>query len=291
MPAGGNLRYMSDIPSSFLEVATHVINSYSTGLTKVTFHPDRGEEVVLIGSGTFISIGEDYGILTAHHVLERLYEPCELGLVLDQREHRWTIDVAHLTLFEIAVPGIPGKGPDLAYIGLPSVRARSISSLKSFFNLDAHRSEILNYPPERHSSVWFINGIPDEYTKDDPSSSGFQIARSFQTLCGAGGASKIYEEAGYDYVEVVVSYQDDNELPSTFGGISGGGLWQVSLKSGEVDLEPDRYLFTGMPFAETRDITNSRRKIFCHGPASVFQKAYDVIRQRHAHPFATADPG
>jgi len=210
--------------------------------------------------------------------MECLYCPCKLGLILIEGKHRPTIDVQHLNLKEIAVPGIPGEGPDLAYIGLPRIRAQGISSIKSFYDRDVDREEMLNNPPDPHSAVWFVNGIPDEFTRDVIPSGGFDGARLFEGLCGAGGPDKLYEQNGYDYIDMIVEYEEENRLPTTFGGISGGGLWQVTFSSRENGIEPNRYLLSGLPFAETREIINRRRIIYCHGPRSIFDNVYSVVR-------------
>jgi len=269
--------FTSDLPKDFLRTSKDLINSYSTGLVRITYPPEPPEDVRLIGSGTFIRIGSLCGILTAYHVLERLYCPCELGLVLVEGEQRPTIPVEYLDLVEIAVPGIPGEGPDLAFIGLPPSRVEGISMFKSFYDLGVDREEMITSPPNPNSAIWFVNGIPDEFTVDEPSTGAFEVTKFFHGLCGAGGANRIYDEEGYDYIEVIVEYEEEATLPTTFGGISGGGLWQVTIQPGSGDLRRDRYLLSGMPFAETKAIIDGKRTIFCHGPRSIYDVSYTFL--------------
>ncbi len=275
-----NRKYIltSELPIEFLQIATHVINSYSTGLLRIVRPDDRPEEAILIGSGTFICVGSRYGILTAHHVLKRLYDPCELGLILVEEEHRSTIPVEDLDLIEIAVSGIPGSGPDLAFVGLPLSRVEGISMFKSFYDLDVDREEMLNSPLDPHSAVWFVNGIPDVFTIDEPSNGLFEVARSFHGLCGAGGANRVYMELGFDYIEVIVQYLEEADLPVTFGGISGGGLWQVMAEGELENLKPNRYILSGMPFAETTEIIDGERTILCHGPISLYDICHGMLQ-------------
>jgi len=79
---------------------------------------------------------------------------------------------------------------------------------------------------------------------------------------------------GYDYVEPRARL-DLPGVPSTFRGVSGGGLWQVGLsmtKSGTVYFDGRRY-FRGVAFWESEP-SNGRRVIRCHGPRSIFERAW-----------------
>lgn len=255
-----------------------MLHSYSTGLVKITFRPGHGEVGQLIGSGTFVSIGNCYGILTVWHVVDLINEPCEIGFTLIEGVHRPTIDRQLIDIVTIAKPRRLGKGPDLAFINIPSEKAAEIEPYKNFYDLAVDRDEMLSKPPRRDASVWFVCGIPDELTTDDEAEAGFLQMNSFHGLCGAGGANRVYRRCGYDYVDSVVEYTDDSILPSTFGGISGGGLWQVTYTGGPPDIQPDRYLLAGIPFAQT-PIEGNLRSIVCHGWKSVYRKSYKAIER------------
>jgi hypothetical protein len=271
--------FSSELPERFFRRAALMLHSYSTGLVKITFREGEGEHGHLIGSGTFVSVGNCSGILTVQHVVELIDEPCEIGLVLIEGAHRPTIDRQHLEILEIAKPPVKGEGPDLAFIRLPDQKAREVAHYKHFYNLDFDRDEMLRDPPERHAAVWFVCGIPDEWTSDLEPEAGFLQVQSFYGVCGAGGANKIYTKDEYDYVDTWVEYKDDVHLPSTFGGISGGGLWQVPYSGGPPDeVEPVRYLLAGVPFAQS-PIENGLRSIICHGWRSVYSQAYSAIEE------------
>lgn len=244
----------------------------------MTYPPEPPEKVELIGSGTFISLGSSlYGILTAYHVLKDLDQPCDLGLVLVEEEHSSRIPVTDLDLVEIAVPPYPGASPDLAFIGLPLNRAKGISDFKSFYDLAIDREEMTTNPPDRKSAVWFVNGTPKELTKNVPSEGAYKEVQWFHSLCGAGGVELPTFEREFDYLESIVEYEEEYALPSTFLGISGGGLWQVTFKTGPGEFIPDRYLLAGMAFAETEEIIEGKRKILCHGPKSIYEYAYTFL--------------
>jgi hypothetical protein len=268
---------VSGLPHEFLSLATNVINGYSVGLIRLLKRPNKPDLARFIGSGSVVKVQDQHGIMTAHHVLEELYYPCDLGLILVEGEHHTSIPVENLDLVEIAVPGIPGSGPDLAYIGLPSERIVGIGMFKQFYDLEHDRDELLNSPPDPRLGVWFVNGIPKEFTKYEPSAGGFDAALSFRGLCGAGGANRIFEEIGFDYIEVLVEYEEENELPKSFGGISGGGLWYVPVVIEDGVPKAARYLLAGTPISETAEIVDGKRTILCHGWKSIYDICYDTI--------------
>lgn len=268
----------SDLPAEFLRLASHILHSYSTGLIKITSRPGESEKGQLIGSGTFVSIGDCFGVLTVHHVATLIDEPCELGFFLIEGVHRPTINRQLIDIITIAKPRKLGKGPDLAFIRIPRLKASEIKPYKSFYNLDVDRKEMLKNPPKRNASVWFVCGVPDELTMNDAPEAEFLQVDSFHGLCGAGGANRVYRRCGYDYVDVLVEYGKGNQPPSTFGGISGGGLWQVTYTGGPSNIKPERYLLAGIPFAQT-PMQNNLRTIVCHGWKSVYKKSYRVIEK------------
>ena len=79
-----------------------------------------------------------------------------------------------------------------------------------------------------------------------------------------------YEKDGYDYIELDVEYKDTEDLPISFGGISGGGAWQVVLRGPSVEqLQPARYLYRGVPIYQSK-LINRKRTVTCHGRRSIY---------------------
>lgn len=267
-----------DLPADFLQLASHILHSYSTGLIKVTFRPGAGESGGLIGSGTFVSCDGCFGVLTVHHVVSLIDEPCEIGFTLVEGAHRVTVDRQLIQVLNIAVPPVLGQGPDLAFMRLPREVASRISHYKHFYSLDFDREEMLTHPPAADASVWFVCGVPDALTEEEEPQAGFLQVTSFHGLCGAGGPNRLYEEGGFDYIDSWVEYTDDESLPRTFGGISGGGVWQVTYAgTPESGMAPRRYLLAGVPFAQS-PLENRRRSIIAHGARSVYDNAYRQIK-------------
>jgi len=274
--------WMSELPESFFVTAKNSINSYSTGLIKI---PSPSEDIDLphlIGSGTFVQIGSIRGILTAQHVMKRLNSDSQLGLVLVEEVHRISADYADLRLEEIAQPLYEGLGPDLGFILLPSRLIKTIQGFqfKYFFDLAHYRKYMLISPPKPESGIWFVNGIPEILTRLDPSEGGFDQALALNGLCGAGGADQFSFDAGFDYVDVIVRYDENPGLPESFGGISGGGLWFVSVVAKNSNITPGRPVFVGMPISETEYIVDGKRRILCHGRRSIYERCFEHILNR-----------
>lgn len=62
----------------------------------------------------------------------------------------------------------------------------------------------------------------------------FSVIKGYSAQCGVSVITTEREDSDFDYLEVKVDYSTGNpELPSSFGGFSGGGLWQVPLEKNQ----------------------------------------------------------
>ena len=43
---------------------------------------------------------------------------------------------------------------------------------------------------------------------------------------------KAVERDGFDFITIPILYAGDSNMPVNFGGMSGGGLWQILIKTG-----------------------------------------------------------
>ncbi len=248
---------LSDTPEYLIREISGVIHSLSTPLIKITHENETKEKAIPIGSGTYVTLQGVYGILTAHHVAEQLELGCHLGLVLIPGEHRNTTDFQYLRIVNIARGFIDADGPDLSFIVLPNAKASELKPYKHFHNLEVDLDIMLNKPPDTHGGIWFICGLLDERTKEETSSKGFDQIMSLEGTCSAVGVDRLYTHGDFDYIEADVEYDKGFDVPKTFGGISGGGLWQVTIKKCPNDkFEPQNYFLSGVAFYQS-DIKES----------------------------------
>jgi hypothetical protein len=270
---------ITELPKKLLHEVSQIIESYSTGLIKVTNTPSGKEVPLLIGSGTFVLISNTYGILTAAHVIDLLEGLYSLGLILSEYEHKYTINSEYLEVIRVAKGKVDSDGPDIDFIVLPSSELGTIKAKKSFHNLDIKRDRMLYNPPELDNGFWAFYGVPDIKTIDKPPAKGFELIKGYNTYCYFGGIKNIYMVGGFDYCNFEVRYDSISNIPDTFGGVSGGGLWQIPLrKSAEQTIEPIEYILSGVVFYET-ERTGLYRSVKCHGRKSIYDMAYSFISE------------
>ncbi len=273
---------LSEIPESLIKEIAGVIHSYSTPLIKITQKDEKNENGLLIGSGTFINIQGVCGILTAHHVAHQLEFGCLLGLILIPNEHRNVTNIQYLKIVDIAKGSNDADGPDLSFIQLPSTKVSEIKPYKHFIDLAVDREIMLDKPPEIHGGIWFLCGTLGEKTKEEKSSRGVGPVLALEGMCAAVGVDRFYTQDGFDYIEADIAYDIELDIPNTFGGMSGGGLWQVPIKKyNDGKLESVRYFLSGVAFYQS-EIRESKRFIKCHGRESLYKNVYNKIIESHS---------
>lgn len=272
----------SQIPDAIIERSSSRLHRYTTALMKVTTDKERREHALHIGSGTFVSIDGISGILTANHVTRNLDGPCELGLSISTSAHAYKIDKNYIRILDLAVPESEEFGPDISFVVLPTQDVGTIKAFMSFHPLLPDRDMLLRDPPALDRGIWFLCGVPAERTTEEPSQAGFDKVIAFQHFAGAGGVEKHVMKGGHDYVEMTVHYSPSTSPPTTFGGMSGGGLWQVLIgRTPDGEFHPIRDLLSGIVFCQS-ELGNKQRSVRCHFRRSLYKHAYDSILAKWA---------
>ena len=270
---------LSNLPIELYEDISKDLRCYLVGLLAIK-NTKNGEKVKLIGSGTFVTIDDVSGILTAQHVTNELVSS-DLGLIVAEHEHK---PILNSDLFQVIKlkEDNANELPDLSFIHLPASTLGTIKAIKSFYNIGTKKESTLQEPLEKDIGVWFICGFPDELKKEgEKSIRGFDSATGFYGLCGAtSGVSNEYIENDFDYIEVPVSCGTADVIPSNYGGVSGGGLWQVPLY---VDEKEKRFwgdpVLSGVAFYQS-DMENNSRTIKCHGRQSIYRKLIQTLESK-----------
>ena len=86
--------------------------------------------------------------------------------------------------------------------------------------------------PDIRDGFWLVHGFVDEKTIEERDKDGYALVKGFYNLSGAGMPDKVTVVGDHDYFDFPVSYGGRSVAPKSFGGMSGGGLWQVPLKRG-----------------------------------------------------------
>jgi hypothetical protein len=272
----------ADLPDNFLAETAARLHSHSVALVKVKKDDQGADASYHIGSGTLISIDNISGILTAQHVTNQLDGHCWLGLTIGREgeSNAFKIEKNYFQVVEIGIPKDNQYGPDLAFIHLGIPDIGTIRASKSFHAVLPDRDELLSSPPPIDFGVWFMCGAAGERTKTVSFDSGFRQSLVFQLDCGVCEIEKEHRTQDHDYLEALVSYGEQTDPPNTFGGMSGGGLWQVTfVQSADGSIKAKQYYLSGVLFYESA-LENQKRSIRCHGRYSVYRRALDEIQAK-----------
>lgn len=180
----------------------------------------------------------------------------------------------HFSVKELWDGQIEAWGPDLALLEVAPSYVSTIKTYKSFLNLSRQKAELAKYPPNIEKGFWAITGMVEEFSNvqhhpEIKTVTANVICRAFFSTI-----HKAHDHKDYDYIDAGAKLELP-DVPLSFGGISGGGLWQVDLsmdKSGTISWDGKRH-FRGVAFWQSKP-SDGRRVIRCHGPRSVFEKAW-----------------
>lgn len=258
------------INGAMREIAPYVIGFCRREETSAGSHP------VLLGSGTLVQVGSCFAILTAEHVLQVLPTSGRLGLLLEPSHKDFTVDIQGLNYLHIARGTNDRDGPDLGAIILSPEIASAIGAKKQYWNLSSDRERLLTAPPDRHSGFWIANGFPDSEKAVIREADGSGYVMRYLNFCGVGGPNEPEYVGVHDYYNFPVTPPDLEGIPRSFGGMSGGGLWQLEIRrpeNGEFSIV--RKFFSGVVFYQIREANDVSLK--CHGRCSVYTIAHDAI--------------
>ncbi len=247
----------NQFPKEIIEQASNSIRSYITVLL-------YGGKV--IGSGTFVQYNSRCGILTAYHVIEErigtnLFKNNSAGklgvCIATNYIHTLEFELQHIRLHEIGTPH-NGKynecGPDLVFLEiLDKYKLDTIIAYSNSLFWDiSSKNNFVNDCYEDSNSLWAICGAPQDWTRDEMPNSNFDKVIGCKYLIDFTGIEKRFDKDGFDYFDITINHTQ-NDAPNTFYGMSGGGLWKVSLsfhsRTGNLhDLKISNTIFSGVIF-------------------------------------------
>jgi len=271
--------WSSELPDSFLAETAARIHTHSVALIRVTKDEDGNDKGLYIGSGTLISVNNVFGILTAQHVAGEFTGPCWMGLTIgrQRQSNTFKIQSGYFHVVEIGIPQNEQYGPDLAFIQLATPDIGTIKATKSFHAILPDRKELLTNPPAIDFGVWFMAGAAGERMKAVAWEDGFRESLVFQLDCGLCEVVQEYRKQDHDYLDAAVTYSEQTDPPSTFGGMSGGGLWHVMIaQHPDGSLSAKQIYLAGVIYYQTA-VEDRRRSIRCHGRLSIYERAIDEI--------------
>jgi hypothetical protein len=240
---------------------TRDIGSFTVSLFALV-ETKEGERLQLAGTGTLVAAGKAHFILTANHVWEEVLKAAsKMGITLTDRiDHHFFIDINTI------IPVGPPKqndwsewGPDLVFLRVPSEYLGTINAYRSFYDpaVDGRNTLAVD-----HLQTRVLMGTPEALGRFTPTHAAVEINGYFMP-------AEFYQTRGdFDYYDFEIDTSPD-DIPGSFAGVSGGGLWQVLIYSSQTTGRID-WLRTleGLAFYQFPS-DNSRRTIRCHGPQSI----------------------
>jgi len=235
---------------------TQCVGNYSVGFLRFK-RDDDVETAEPAGTGTFVKLGRIYGVLTAGHVLAPMGMDEVIGLVRFpgfQPLQNFRLNLNHTDRIT-AWNGNDGDAPDIAFLKLPEITGRDLEALGAvFYNLELQREFEVSKPDHRMSKCYAVVGVVGEWTEETSAlpAKGRKIVVG--ALFGAAKDLREFKENNADLVEVEIDHAAGPKVPKSYGGVSGGGLWElhVELDKQLKQVEVDKRL-CGVAFRQSND--------------------------------------
>lgn len=263
---------IDDIPQAVLEEARLEIQHYFVPL--LVMSPERPKhQVGLGGSGTLVELAGRHYILTADHVWNATEGWDAIGLALAAEGAPLAIPRDRVAANRLGGSPYSRWGPDLALLEIPPHFVTTIRARKSFLNLARRRSMLPSHPPQTEKALWAVMGLVGQSSDVAPFPEAGVVVANVRGEAFFGVTCTADHRNGYDYLTVYAKTTLPG-VPSSFDGVSGGGLWQItlSMKAGTI-VSQGQHHFRGVAFwqePQPPDLVAIR----CHGPQSIFQKAW-----------------
>jgi hypothetical protein len=121
-------------------------------------------------------------------------------------------------------------------------------------------------------------GTPGENQRKTISGQHVHISISESGYFGGYENTDIFEDAGFDFIDTAIEYNTGWNLPQSFGGVSGGGLWafNVGADENQSNLTIHNVSFCGVAFYES-ELVNQKKTIRHHFFKSIYETAMRAI--------------
>ena len=265
---------IKDIPQKVLDDGILVLKNFLVALFIIL--PEKQQPRPRpIGSGTFVEIEGTQYILTAAHVWHKAREAEKIGLVLTDYQSSFMVLRDGISAKGLWDGKISEWGPDIALLKLAPSDVAAIKAHKSFLNLVKQKGALAEYSPVIEKGLWAVTAMVGTLTEVQLDPEQRIVTCHIQGEAFISAVQQTHERNGYDYFDLGAKL-DLPGAPSSFVGVSGGGLWQIRLskaKSGEISWDGKRF-FRGVAFWESKE-SDDDLIIRCHGPKSIFEKTWD----------------
>jgi hypothetical protein len=234
------------------------------------------------GSGTLVMIDSVRGILTAGHVVRNWHDskpahqhPKRLGIVPNRSAATLVEEpLEYFDSFVIEPGDSEAFGPDLAFVRIPSPSGflSTLLTKKSFFDLSGPALRNRTMLVTRKTPIASCGIIAEKTERIGP-----KIILNQYVIFWTEPQN--FERAGFDYIDLRSRRSLGPETPSSFGGLSGSGLWQFSLaRLCESEIKPIDFQLVGVAFYQLPDTDDGVATVRFHGPRSTYEQFLPRVR-------------
>jgi hypothetical protein len=266
---------IKDIPQGLMDEVMASLKNYVVAFSVVI--PERPRSRLrMIGSGTLVEFEGAHYIMTAAHVWHATSVADQIALALTDHQSTFTIPRGSLLVKVLWSGELTEWGPDMALMKIPSSFIPTISAHKSFLNFALRKENFQTAPPTIENGLWAVTGMVGEFSEiqDHPETRRLEAHVHGEAFFSV--VQDTHEHGGFDFFDLGADLRLTG-VPSSFGGISGGGLWEIKLSRSastkEIRWDQKRYL-CGVAYWQSEGSTN-RRVIRCHGPKSIYETAWE----------------
>jgi hypothetical protein len=235
-------------------------------------------------------VGNITGILTCAHVLEALCKEAEIGIlcfpVRTNQIQTLRLPMGATDCISFGSPPWSERGPDLAFLRLPTTIIGDIERVATVANGDLHRQRIIEgEPTARH--VCGLVGVVDQFTK--PISVVRTTDRavgttSFDVMISLGNL--IIDDEDADRFRFQPLASPGVVLPKSYQGSSGGSLWHFYLDQDDFSIVQARIVQARIVQARLVGVAYFEKPmgdelhLLGHGQISIYDILYKAIQQK-----------
>ncbi|UPJ48685.1 hypothetical protein IVB30_37625 [Bradyrhizobium sp. 200] len=252
-------------------ILSHVSN-FAVGLVK----REQGKGSMVLGSGVLASVEGRRGILTCGHVAETYERLTEIGLIRFTAEgnQRRLIKLEDTTTMIIQSSDSFAEGKevlDLAFtVLLPNIASSIEAHGGVFLNIEKNRQKMEAMAPSEGKHVDAMLGLVAEFSQE-PFIEGREVISPMRGVLHSGHISG--QENGL--LTFKAMEYNLHELPKSFGGMSGGGVWRVYFNEGEHESKIVATMLCGIASWQIDD-----KNIACQGWDRIDQALVPVVREK-----------
>ena len=267
---------MEDIIIPYKEVPLEVkleINQFTSNSTVALLGYDNNRHPIpgLLASGTFIKINSKYGVLTAKHVWERFKKIENISFSFLGKTHLTLERTEYIRCYS------PNNDIDICFLEIPPT---ILGTIKAASNFHPIVNSSYSDASEIEKRLCITVGFPLEIQPIKERK--LNILRYYTHITKHSQVSE-----NWDIIELdVKAIEPPNELPKTFGGMSGGGIWSFK---GFFDLVNNQRKFfirknlkdsllAGVNYCE-EFLNGNVPKIYGVGPISIYSGITKLVQK------------